>query len=94
MGTKRRTVVNAEPGQIERAQALVSRGRYRTLSDFVREAMDEKLARVEEALLVDEVARYCATGLADEDVELIATQVLEPPPPPRRRTKKAPRAAR
>jgi Arc/MetJ-type ribon-helix-helix transcriptional regulator len=94
MGTKRRTVVNAEPAQIERAQALVAEGRYRTLSDFVREAMDEKLARVEDALLADEVARYCAAGHAAEDADLIEAQVLEPSSSPPRRIKKANRAAR
>lgn len=95
MGTKRRTVVNAEPRQIERARALVTVGRYRTLSDFVREAVDEKLARVEESLLADEVARYCAGGHADEDTDLITAQSLEPRPrrsPVKKR--KAPRAAR
>ena len=94
MGTKRRTVVNAEPAQIERAQALVAEGRYRTLSDFVREAMDEKLARVEDARLADEVARYCAAGHAAEDTDLIETQVLEPSSSRPRRIKKANRAAR
>jgi Arc/MetJ-type ribon-helix-helix transcriptional regulator len=95
MATKRRTVINAEPGQIARAQALVAQGRYRTLSDFVREAVDEKLARVEEALLADEVARYCAAGHAEEDAELIEAQVLEPTRRTARRSKKrAYRAAR
>lgn len=81
MGTKRRTVVNAEPRQIERAMALVAQGRYRTLSDFVREAVDEKLARVEDALLADEVVRYCAAGHGEEDADLIPAQSLEPPLP-------------
>ena len=94
MGTKRRTVINAEPEQIERARTLVAQGHYRTLSDFVREAMDEKLARVEDALLTDEVARYCAAGHAEEDPELIPAQALEPTPPPRRPPRKTPRATR
>ena len=94
MGTKRRTVVNADPRQIERAMQLVAQGRYRTLSDFVREAVDEKLARVEDALLADEVVRYCAAGHADEDADLIAAQSLASPPPRRPPTKKASRAAR
>jgi Arc/MetJ-type ribon-helix-helix transcriptional regulator len=92
MGTKRRTVVNAEPRQVERAMLLVAQGRYRTLSDFVREAMDEKLARVEESLLADEVARYCTEGHAGEDTELIAGQTIEPPIP-KRGKRKASRAA-
>ena len=79
MGTKRRTVISADAGHIQQAEALVAAGRYRTLSDFVREAMDEKLARLEQEMLVDEVARYCATErdeAADDD--LISSQALEP----------------
>lgn len=96
MGTKRRTVINAEPRQVERAMLLVKQGRYRTLSDFVREAVDEKLARIDDALLEDEVARYCAAGHADEDVDLIGAQGFDSAPAPRRRpsAKKASRAAR
>jgi Arc/MetJ-type ribon-helix-helix transcriptional regulator len=94
VGTKRRTVVNAEPNQIERAMALVRQGRYRNLSDFVREAIDEKLRRVEDALLEDEVARYCAAGHADEDTELIAMQHLAVPKERSRPVKKASRAKR
>jgi|SRR5882724_3353461 len=52
--------------------------RDRTLSDFVREAMDEKLARLEHELLADEVERYCAAGHGEEDGELIAAQAVEP----------------
>lgn len=85
MGTKKRTVVNAEPRQIERAMALVRQGRYRTLSDFVREAVDEKLARIDDALLEDEVARYCAAGHAAEDVELIGAQDFDSSAESRRR---------
>jgi Arc/MetJ-type ribon-helix-helix transcriptional regulator len=94
MATKRRTVINAEPHQIERAMALVRKGRYRNLSDFVREAVDEKLRRVEDALLEDEVARYCAAGHADEDTELIAMQNLDAPKGRSRPPKKASRAKR
>jgi Arc/MetJ-type ribon-helix-helix transcriptional regulator len=95
MGTKRRTVVNAEPRQIERAMVLVKQGRYRTLSDFVREAVDEKLARIDDALLEDEVARYCAAGHAIEDVDLVTGQSFDPNPRSRRPSaRKASRAAR
>ncbi|MCC6765969.1 MAG: hypothetical protein IT293_15025 [Deltaproteobacteria bacterium] len=96
MGTKRRTVVNAEPRQIERAMRLVKQGRYRTLSEFVREAVDEKLARIDDALLEDEVARYCAAGHADEDVDLVVGQRFDEGEHSRRRppARKAPRAAR
>jgi Arc/MetJ-type ribon-helix-helix transcriptional regulator len=94
MLTKRRTVINADPRQIERAMTLVRQGRYRNLSDFVREAVDEKLRRVDNALLEDEVARYCAAGHANEDQELIAMQHLDAPPERPRARRKNPRAKR
>lgn len=93
MGTKRRTVINADARQVERVERLVAEGRYRTMSDFVREAVDEKLGRIEDALLADEVARYCDSGHADEDADLIVGQAFDPAPPPRAR-KRARRASR
>ena len=48
----------------------------------LNEAMDEKLARVEDARLADEVVRYCAAGHAGEDEDLIEAQVLELPSHP------------
>ncbi len=80
MGTKRRTVINADARQVEKVGRLIAAGRYRTISDFVREAVDEKLERIEDALLADEVARYCESGHADEDTELIAAQAFDPQP--------------
>lgn len=99
MGTVKRTVVKTDPAQVARVLTHVAEGRYRTVSDFVREAMDEKLARLDEALLTDEVARYCAAGHAEEDTDLIAAQALEPSSrvrsrAPRRARKKVRRAAR
>lgn len=89
MGTKRRTVINADARQIEKVGRLVEQGRYRTVSDFVREAVDEKLVRIEDALLEDEVARYCEGGHGDEDAELIASQAFDPAPSaPTRKTKR------
>ena len=94
MGTKRRTVISAEPEHVRRAEALVAAGRYRTLSDFVREAMDEKLARLEQEMLVDEVARYCAGGHGrDDDRDLIAAQAFDTVTPSRR-PRSRPRASR
>ncbi len=56
--------------------AFVTQGRYRSLSDFVCEAVDEKLVRVDESMLAAEVARYCASGHADENLDLITSQSL------------------
>jgi len=71
MGTKRRVVVNADAADLRLVEELVASGRYRTVSDFVREAVHEKLVRAEAEVLEDEVARYCAAGYANEDPDLI-----------------------
>lgn len=93
MAPKRRTVINADARQIEKVGKLIAQGRYRTMSDFVREAVDEKLARVEDALLEDEVARYCDAGHADEDADLIPAQAFDPEPraPAAKKKRRAPR---
>ena len=75
--TKRKTVINAEASQIERVQPLIEAGRYRTLSEFVREAMDEKLQRIERERMAEAVERYCAAGHAVEDLDLIDAQAFD-----------------
>ena len=77
--TKKKTVINAEAAQIERVQPLIDAGRYRTLSEFVREAMDEKLQRIEREQIGEAVERYCAAGHAAEDIELIGVQAFPRP---------------
>lgn len=74
---KRKAVINADASHIERIRPLLEAGRYRTLSEFVREAMEEKLQRVEQERIAEAVERYCAAGHADEDVELIASQAID-----------------
>jgi Arc/MetJ-type ribon-helix-helix transcriptional regulator len=74
--TKRKTVINAEASQIERVQPLIDAGRYRTLSEFVREAMDEKLQRIERERIAEAVERYCTAGHAAEDLDLIDEQAF------------------
>ncbi|MGH7857003.1 MAG: ribbon-helix-helix domain-containing protein, partial [Candidatus Binatia bacterium] len=75
--TKRKAVINAEKSQLEQVQRLVADGRYRTVSEFVREAVAEKLERIEQDEVSEAVARYCAAGHAGEDVELIGAQAFE-----------------
>jgi len=78
MGTpKRKTVINAEASHIERVQPLIASGRYKTLSEFAREAMEDKLKQVEEELVAEAVERYCAAGHTDEDAELIEAQAFD-----------------
>jgi Arc/MetJ-type ribon-helix-helix transcriptional regulator len=79
--TKRKTVINAEASQIDGVQPLIDAGRYRTLSEFVREAMDEKLQRIEQERIAEAVERYCAAGHATEDLDLIEVQALDGRPP-------------
>lgn len=75
---KRKAVFTAEPAQLERIEELVKAGRYRTSSELIREAIDEKLERVRRDVLREQVARYCDAGYAAEDPELVDVQALDP----------------
>lgn len=77
MVTKRKAVFTAEPEQLEEIQEMVRKGRYRTSSEFLREAIDEKLARLRRDLLREQVARYCEKGYADDDENLITLQAFD-----------------
>lgn len=79
--TKRKAVINADAAQIERVKPLIDAGRYRTLSEFVREAMAEKLQRLESDQLAAAVDRYCAAGHAAEDLDPIDAQAFDAAPP-------------
>ena len=76
--TKRKTVFTAEPRQWARIQEAVGQGRYRTASEFLREAIDEKLERLERAELSEQVEDYCARGHLAEDGELVGSQAFDP----------------
>ena len=75
---KQKAVVNAEKSQLDSVQRLIRQGRYRTLSEFVREAIADKLEHIERDRIAEAVERYCAAGHGDEDAELIAAQAIEP----------------
>lgn len=75
---KRKAVINAEASQLDRIQRLIGSGRYRTVSEFVREAVEEKLERIEQDRIAEAVERYCTAGHAHEDIDLIAAQGVEP----------------
>ncbi|HEX9150431.1 MAG TPA: ribbon-helix-helix domain-containing protein [Thermoanaerobaculia bacterium] len=77
MGAKRKAVFTAEPEQLDRIQEFVREGRYRSSSEFLREAIDEKLERLRGDLLAEQVARYCEKRYADEDEGLIARQAFD-----------------
>ena len=74
---KRKAVFTAEPRQLEEIEAEVSAGRYRSTSEFLREAIDEKLKRLRRARLEAQVATYCADGHAEEDRELVDIQAFD-----------------
>jgi len=90
--TKQKAVINAEKSQLERVHRLIDKGRYRTLSEFVREAVEEKLERTDQDHVAEAVGRYCAAGHAEEDIDLIGAQAFEGRRRPRRRgSRRAPR---
>ena len=75
MPTRRlKTVFSAEPRQIERIRLLVRARRYKSPSEFLRAAIDDKLAALDRAALDQQVATYCAEGFADEDRDLLEAQ--------------------
>lgn len=76
--SKRKAVFTAEPSQLERIQEIVQRGRYRSSSELIREAIDEKLERVRQDLLAEQVASYCEYGYAEEGDDLVEIQALDP----------------
>lgn len=73
---KQKTVINAEKSQIERVKRMVDSGRYRTVSEFVREALAEKLERIADERIAEAVERYCASGHEGEDIEFINSQAF------------------
>lgn len=78
MRIMKRTVISAESSQLADVERLVDAGRYRTVSEFVREAMVEKLQRERDSALAEEVARYVATAAeaSDDEAALIRAQAL------------------
>ena len=75
---KRKAVFTAEPTQLERIREVVETGRYRTSSELIREAIDEKLERVRRDLLAEQVAAYCEGGhVGEEDAGLIDIQAFD-----------------
>jgi len=76
VATKQKAVISAERDHLRQIRRLVSTGAYATVSEFVREAVAEKLARLRNAQLRDQVSRYVRKGHADEDSDLIAAQAF------------------
>jgi Arc/MetJ-type ribon-helix-helix transcriptional regulator len=73
---RKKAVVSADADDLLRVEQLVHAGAYRNVSQFVREAMAEKLAREQRARLAEQVARYSEAGHATEDIDLVARQAV------------------
>ena len=74
---KQKTVFTAEPKQLEEIQSFVRSGKYRSSSEFLREAIDEKIQRLHRERLADQLERYRAEGYASEDRDLVDTQSVD-----------------
>jgi len=75
---KKKTVFTAETEQLEQIRAVVRSGRYRSASELLREAIDEKLERLRREGLQEQVSRYCAEGYGSEDRQLVDIQAFDP----------------
>lgn len=75
--TKKKTVFNADPGQLDEIRALVSAGRYRSASELLREAIDEKLERLRRERLDAQVESFVAEPAEPWDDELIDLQAFD-----------------
>lgn len=61
---------------MKKVDELVRRRAYRTVSHFVREAIDDKLRDIERRRLADLVDEHAAAGYASEDPELVLGQAF------------------
>lgn len=85
-------VVNAEAEQLSRVEGLVREGRYRSISEFVREAIADKLQSLNQSRVEEQLDRYCGHGLDQEGDDLIGGQAFEdaaPAPRPRGKSRAA-----
>lgn len=74
LNKKQRTVFSANPEQVRQIRIVVQSRWYRSASELLREAIDEKLERLRRERFTAQVDRYCAEGLAVEDIGLIGSQ--------------------
>jgi Arc/MetJ-type ribon-helix-helix transcriptional regulator len=75
--TKQKTVFTAEPEQLEEIRKVIRSGKYRSTSEFLREAVDEKLQRMRRERLAAQLERYCTEGYACEDRGLEENQAFD-----------------
>ena len=75
--TKQKTVFTADPTQLEEIREVLRSGKYRSTSEFLREAVDEKLDRLRRERFAAQLERYCAEGYAGEDRDLEKSQAFD-----------------
>jgi Arc/MetJ-type ribon-helix-helix transcriptional regulator len=73
---KQKAVFTADPEQVRRIRMVVQSRRYRSASELLREAIDEKLEKLQRERLAAQVERYCEGGLGDEDLGLVESQAF------------------
>jgi Arc/MetJ-type ribon-helix-helix transcriptional regulator len=74
--TSRKVVFTPAAGDLEEIAREVRRGRSKSVSSFVRDAVREKLRRLQDQRMFDAVERYCAEGADDTD-DLLAAQAVD-----------------
>jgi Arc/MetJ-type ribon-helix-helix transcriptional regulator len=77
--SKRKAVISADAADLDAVETLVRDGRYRTVSEFVREAVSEKLSRVWRDRLSEQIDRHAAAGETGADDELVEWQAFDEP---------------
>ena len=73
---RQKAVFTADPEQLRQLRVIVQSRRYRSASELLREAIDEKLERLRRERLAGQVDRYCDEGLGAEDSGLVESQAL------------------
>ena len=75
--TKKKTVFNADPGQLDEIRKVVSTGRFRSASELLREAIDEKLERLRRERLDAQVESFVAEPTEAWDDEIVDLQAFD-----------------
>lgn len=73
----KKLVFLADAAQVEQIEAMVRSRQFRSVSAFLREAVDEKLRRTRQERLEAQAASYCAEGYGDEDRDLVEFQAFD-----------------
>ena len=75
---RQKAVFTADPEQLRQLRVIVQSRRYRSASELLREAIDEKLERLRRERLAAQVDRYCDEALGDEEPGLVESPALGP----------------